>query len=206
MHGPGSEEFRGVDSQDRGCLNDGRRRRTSRSPSRVILGRTVYNEVACNYCHSINGVGGTIGPDLTAVGGKLSQDQIEAYLRNPHAMIPASLHPKLQFTEQEVRGLSTYLSTLGARVSYSEMAPALYRTHCASCHKLDGEGGTAGPDLSGIGSRRPLNFIEAFTIDPRSVVSGTRMPAFKNVLTEAQIRDIAAYLYSQKGGPAAPVR
>ncbi len=59
----------------------------------IQTGREVYREINCAYCHSINGVGGTIGPDLSAVGSDLNQEQLIVYLSNPHAMIPTTLHP-----------------------------------------------------------------------------------------------------------------
>lgn len=171
----------------------------------VQTGRDVYRQINCSYCHSINGVGGNIGPELGNVGQNLTEDQIVTYLQNPHAMVPTTLHPKLLFTDEELKALVAYLSTLGAPIKYSENAPQLYSQYCASCHALNGQGGTLGPDLTGIGDRRPLSFLEAFTRDPSSVLAGTTMPAFKNRLSAEQINDIAAYLFSQKkggGGPA----
>jgi mono/diheme cytochrome c family protein len=80
----------------------------------VQSGREVYTEVNCAYCHSIGGAGGTIGPDLSIVGGQLDPAQLQVYLRDPHAMVPTTLHPKLQFTEEELDALVAYLETLGA--------------------------------------------------------------------------------------------
>jgi len=33
-------------------------------------GKILYNKLRCYYCHRINGIGGTIGPDLTKEGTK----------------------------------------------------------------------------------------------------------------------------------------
>lgn len=164
----------------------------------VQQGRKVYQEINCSYCHSINGVGGNIGPDLSGIASRLDPQQLETYLQNPHAMVPTTLHPKLLFTEDELGSLAQYLSTLGAKVSFTDAAPGLFEQNCAICHALNGKGGTLGPDLTGIGSRRSVGFLEAFTADPASVVSGTTMPAFKGKLTPEQTKDIAAYLYNQK--------
>ena len=163
----------------------------------VQAGRDVYNEINCSYCHSISGVGGAVGPDLSNVGSQLTETQMKAYLRNPDAMVPNTLHPKLLFTEDEFNALVAYLETLGAPVNYSELAPSLYAQHCASCHALNRVGGTAGPDLSGIGDRRTITFLESFIYDPATVLSGSTMPAFKNILTEQQIDDVGAYLANQ---------
>ncbi len=122
----------------------------------VALGRSVYTQIDCAYCHSVNGVGGTIGPDLSNIGGELSKDAIISYLQNPHAMIPTSLHPKLQFTPEELQALVSYLETLGAKVSYTAQAPVLFQKNCGICHMINGQGGTIGPDLSTVGGRRPM--------------------------------------------------
>lgn len=167
-------------------------------------GRDVYQQVNCSYCHSINGIGGNIGPDLGNVGEDLSQQQIVEYLQNPHAMVPETLHPKLLFTNEELAALVAYLETLGAPIEYSEDAPRLYTENCSSCHELNGAGGHIGPDLTNIGERRPLSFLEAFTRDPASVLPGSTMPAFKNKLSDEQIKDISAYLFSQKAGATTP--
>ncbi|MFH1382900.1 MAG: c-type cytochrome [Chloroflexota bacterium] len=185
-----------------GALSAPSRPASQESPL-VIKGQQIYNQIDCAYCHSINGVGGSIGPDLTSVGGQLDKQQLETYLQNPHAMIPTSLHPKLQFTPEELQALSAYLATLGAQVSYTSEAPVLYDKYCSACHMLNGKGGTLGPDLTNLGDRRPLTFIEAFTTDPRSVIAGTTMPAFRGTLTPEQINDIAAYLFSQKSSASA---
>lgn len=164
----------------------------------VTSGRNVYRLINCSYCHSIGGVGGSVGPDLSNIAGRLDAQQLATYLRNPNAMIPQTLHPKLQFTQDELQTLVAYLETLGAPVSYTPEAPVLYEQHCGSCHMINGKGGTLGPDLTGVGSRRSIGFLEAFSTDPRAVISGTTMPAFRNVLTPDQIKDIAAYLSTIK--------
>ncbi|MFH1169140.1 MAG: cytochrome b N-terminal domain-containing protein [Chloroflexota bacterium] len=166
----------------------------------VQQGHKVYDEINCAYCHSINGVGGAIGPDLSSVASQLTKEQITTYLLNPDSMVPNTLHPKLQFTTDELNALVAYLETLGAPVSYSAQAPILFDRDCAPCHIINGKGGTLGPDLSTVGSRRSIEFLEAFITDPASVIAGTTMPGFKNTLTSAQIQDLAAYLSSLKGG------
>ena len=115
------------------------------------------------------------------------------------SMVPNTLHPKLQFTQEELDALTAYLLTLGAPANYTAEAPILFKKNCSSCHTINGQGGTEGPDLSTVGSRRSTSFLEPFISDPRSVVPDASMPAFHNVLTPEQIKDIAAYLSSLKG-------
>ncbi len=122
----------------------------------VTAGRNAYRQINCSYCHSIGGVGGSVGPDLTNIASKLNSQQLTTYLQNPNAMIPQTLHPKLQFTQDELTALVSYLETLGAPVSYTPEAPVLFEKNCSSCHMINGKGGTIGPDLSN-GRRSPPN-------------------------------------------------
>ena len=47
----------------------------------------------------------------------------------------------------------------------------LYQKHCGSCHRLYGEGGGIGPDLTGSG-RHDLGYLLENMIDPNAVVKG----------------------------------
>jgi len=80
----------------------------------------------------------------------------------------------------------------------------LYRLGCGSCHTIPGivgAHGMAGPSLDGVASRsyiagllpnQPPN-LEYWIQHPHSVHPDSLMPELG--LTEAQSRDIAAYLY-----------
>lgn len=47
---------------------------------------------------------------------------------------------------------------------------------CNACHKVNGEGGTLGPDLSGAGFMLQTQFIFRWILNPQSFISKTRMP------------------------------
>ncbi len=170
----------------------------------VLQGEKVYRDINCAYCHSINSVGGAIGPDLSNIASQLTKDQIMAYLQNPDSMVPNTLHPKLQFTPDELNALTAYLETLGAVPTYSPQAPVLFQQYCSSCHKINGQGGTVGPDLTTVGSRHPAGFFAPFISDPASVVAGATMPGFHNTLTQDQINDLANYMASLRGQTPSP--
>lgn len=170
----------------------------------ITAGIRVYRERNCSYCHSINGAGGAVGPDLSNVGANIQEDRLIAYLQNPSSVVMQSLHPKLLFTSDELHALVAYLLSLGAAVPYSPEAPKLVEQRCLACHAINGVGGRVGPDLSNVGSFNTLPFLANYVTDPRSVNPSATMPASRGVLTPAQISDIAAYLYSLKGPAATP--
>ncbi|HEV2247009.1 MAG TPA: c-type cytochrome [Terriglobia bacterium] len=76
----------------------------------------------------------------------------------------------------------------------------LYRQEgCFACHKLDGQGGTIGPDLSIEGTRgRSSEWLVGHFKDPPKFTPGSVMPSFKN-LTPEQLEALTVFLVSQKG-------
>ena len=65
----------------------------------------------------------------------------------------------------------------------------LFADNCSSCHGADGGGGNGGPDLTGSATARTPEAVAA-----KVAAGGNGMPAFREVLTENQINDIAAYV------------
>ena len=82
-------------------------------PAMVALGKQLYEvKYQCQSCHTIGGSGGYVGPNLNNAGGWLTPAWVEAWLRNPQALIPDTIEPRRNFTEDEVRALTAYLMTL----------------------------------------------------------------------------------------------
>jgi len=71
------------------------------------------------------------------------------------------------------------------------------KQHCMACHRIHGEGGKVGPDLSYVADQRPDRqwHLRHFR-DPRSVSPGSIMPAFP--LQENDLNDLASYMLSLK--------
>jgi mono/diheme cytochrome c family protein len=80
-------------------------------------------------------------------------------------------------------------------VSAGEKLAALtYADTCVACHKISGEGGTLGPDLTRVATRREAASIKAVIEDAPRVFGETAMPVFKTKLNAAQIDALASYL------------
>lgn len=75
--------------------------------------------------------------------------------------------------------------------------------HCAACHRIHGEGGKVGPDLSYVADQRPdRQWHMRHFRDPQSVTPGSIMPPFQ--LGEQDLTDLASYMLSLKSGTAGP--
>ncbi len=81
---------------------------TSGSP-----GEAVYKAQGCSACHSLDGVGGKVGPDLSKVGTRRDKEWIEEQLRNPKAHNPQSIMPSFnKLSEKDLDDLAAYLAGL----------------------------------------------------------------------------------------------
>jgi menaquinol-cytochrome c reductase cytochrome b/c subunit len=73
---------------------------------------------------------------------------------------------------------------------------------CTTCHTYAGEGITnlGAPDLTDVGTQgKGEDYWVRWVRNPQAVKPGSPMPAFPN-LTDEQLRDIAVFLESSKGG------
>jgi ubiquinol-cytochrome c reductase cytochrome b subunit len=74
---------------------------------------------------------------------------------------------------------------------------------CGSCHRVNGEGGTIGPDLSNEGQRgRSREWLIVQIRDPKVHVPDSTMPAITS-LNDQQMNELLDYLLSLKTGPSA---
>src|SRR5687768_17681181 len=80
-----------------------------------------------------------------------------------------------------------------------QKAERLLKDHlpCLGCHKLNGEGGTIGPDLTTVRERRSPAYIAAMISDPQRVVPGSAMPLI--LMPESTRRLIIQYLGERPG-------
>jgi mono/diheme cytochrome c family protein len=65
------------------------------------------------------------------------------------------------------------------------------QTGCQHCHTIEHNGGTKGPDLSGVGLR-----LSAAQIKKQILGGGRQMPSFQEMLKKSEVDDLVAYLRS----------
>lgn len=56
-------------------------------------GALLFRELGCINCHSFQGQGGAMGPDLTAVSARMSREEIGRYIKNPEQENPGTRMP-----------------------------------------------------------------------------------------------------------------
>lgn len=79
-------------------------------------GQSIYERFGCSTCHTIGGVGGDRGPELTAFGTKPdAQERVLLHFTGIGGP-PQSLMPGYQLSEAELRSLAAYLLSLKGEV------------------------------------------------------------------------------------------
>ncbi len=71
-------------------------------------GGTLFRAARCVTCHSVEGRGGTVGPELSRVAGKANRDWLFSYIKDPHRYQPGTLMPRFRFTDDEIRDIVAY--------------------------------------------------------------------------------------------------
>ncbi len=81
------------------------------------LGKRLYTDTyGCHACHSLNGVGGLVGPTLDRAGFRLNPTWVYRWIRNPQAMKKHTRMPNLGASDADARSLTYYLGTLRASI------------------------------------------------------------------------------------------
>lgn len=83
------------------------------SAEMAARGKELFeNKYQCQSCHTVGSSGGYVGPSLNNIGNWMTPAWIEAWLRNPQALVPGAIDPHRSFTEAEVKDITAYLLTL----------------------------------------------------------------------------------------------
>jgi len=77
-------------------------------------GQQIYQSQGCSGCHTMNGIGGTSGPDLTSIGK--TRNNVEwhmKHLKDPRSVVPNSAMPPYSgLSDDDLKSLAAYLVTL----------------------------------------------------------------------------------------------
>ncbi|MHB8232883.1 MAG: c-type cytochrome [bacterium] len=146
------------------------------------VGLRLFSSEGCINCHSINGVGGTAGPNLSNIGSKEGLAWIKEQVSHPsrHFMLGTGftqdnktyvviMPPFKVLPSSKINALAEYLESLKGKTLRQQQLTGeqlFVSKHCIACHTVNGIGGTAGPNLSNIGSKESLAWIKEQIIYP----------------------------------------
>jgi len=144
------------------------------TPRDAELGRmTFITRGGCSYCHSNDGTGGR-GANLTLGEYRFGGSDAELFetIRNG---IPGSDMPPTRGPDQDIWQLVAFVKRLGSQ-GLEERAPgdpiagkSVYDAKgCASCHTIHQQGAVVGPDLTRVGRRRSLKYLEESIVSPEA--------------------------------------
>jgi mono/diheme cytochrome c family protein len=124
-------------------------------PGRPQLGRELFVEKKCVRCHSVSGVGGTLGPDLVALGVRRSPVEFAATIWNKAPAMMAAMETRgitvPQLRPEDMADLVAYLYSVryfasGGSVPRGWVVAS--NKGCLQCHGVSGERGKPASDLT----------------------------------------------------------
>jgi ubiquinol-cytochrome c reductase cytochrome c subunit len=184
---------------------------TSDKASLIAEGKEIFAR-GCSSCHGLNAEGAGAAPSLIGVGAASVDFQV-ATGRMPMAdMSQQAMRKEPVYSEAEVAALAAYVASLApgpAAVTNEELAwersgdtalgGELFRTNCAMCHNLAGQGGalTQGKYAPTVMGVEPRHIYEAMVTGPQA------MPVFANtVLTHDEKLSIIKWIKHAENEPA----
>lgn len=186
----------------------------------VQAGQKLFQQ-SCSACHTLAAAGahGTIGPSLDAAFAgdreqKFAQDSIENVvldqirlgsgpINNPTSQSQAEPSMPANIVKgQDAVDVAAYVASVAGQNGAEAPSPAtlgtdgkkIFQSQCASCHTLKAAAatGTVGPNLDQL---KPSDA----RVTRQVTNGGAVMPAFKAVLSQAQIAAVAKFVSSSAG-------
>ena len=175
-----------------------------------LAGSRVFGTKGCATCHAVNGLGGTVGPDLGRIARPRSfYDLATAMWNHLPRMVErmqqrglARPHLGVQETADLIGFLYTlnYFDTPG---NPDVGARYFAEKRCISCHQVGGSGGVVGPNLDFLKQFASPLFVAAalWNHGPQMMeamkTGGIERPAFIG----PELHDLLAYLVPASSGP-----
>lgn len=180
-----------------------------------LAGSRVFGSKGCSKCHAINGVGGTVGPDLGRSPRPRSFHDLAAAMWN-HLPRMADRMKELGIARphldaRETDDLIAFLASLNyfdPRGNRDVGRRLFTDKKCIVCHQVDGTGGVVGPNLDFLRLRGSPLFVASAMWNHGPAMAeamrsrGIERPSFQ----ESELLDLLTYLSSAAtGGADAPV-
>ena len=166
---------------------------------REIGGRAFVTRANCARCHD----DGLMSDPLEGLTLTHGAEWIAGHVLDPDMIGPGLREAPTIVHEREAAAMVAYVRRL-SRQPYPDFAPPIesaavvFARYCVGCHKIEGDGGTEGPDLTHVGRKNNQATLRRWIVDPEAVDPKAEMPSFGSRLTGAQLDAISQYLASRK--------
>jgi ubiquinol-cytochrome c reductase cytochrome b subunit len=175
----------------------------ARIPPEQIAGFSDFGSLRCSSCHNL--VSGTpkLGPNLGLVSPRHSKEWMTEHFDREANIAPDAGAGPPQLDRSEINALSLFVSSpqSDSIETLTDLSPQFINgaktfvsKACASCHKINGEGGSVGPPLNGLASRRSEEWVRQHFLSPQRLTPGSIMPVYRFSRSEEQ--DLLGYLFS----------
>jgi len=173
-------------------------------PGNAEDGRVLFTEKGCIQCHSVQGVGGRIAPDLAGQDRRWGLTEFAAAMWNKAPKMAQAAKARNMEVPQlgagEMADLVAYLFSVQyfAEPGDVESGRQLISSKgCLACHSLSGRGGTAASDLNQrIGMSSPAEVISALWNHSALMEAGASLSKEWPLFSPAEMADIAAFMQS----------
>ena len=173
----------------------------SRWTPMAIAGHEFSRDARCINCHV---QGGAANP-LSNIKMTNGPEWLIAHVRDPENIVPGTRPvPEGAFSESAARSVVSYMAKVRTGAAYPSItsetrtASLVIGRYCASCHMIEAEGGSAGPDLTHEGTKHDTKWLKEWIADPSVIDPSANMPPFGDRLSEAELTQLANYLAARK--------
>lgn len=138
------------------------------TPESIARGKKIFDGT-CAVCHGVDGSGAN-GPNIQSAARTMGPEGL--YNRIWGGVIGSGMPNFSYLGEDKIWDVVDYVTTLGQAnggsvTGNAQKGKEVYDSNgCASCHSIDGEGGSSGPDLSNIGALRSASFLRDEILNP----------------------------------------
>jgi putative heme-binding domain-containing protein len=142
-------------------------------PAAIRAGRALYGN-RCAECHGAD-ARGLNGPDLTVLWSREIRD--ERVFQTIRSGVQGSVMPASSAPDQEVWAMVAYLKSVSTVSPFESTAgdasrgAELFAATCARCHRVAGQGGIMGPDLTFVARVRARSALERSIREPSASIA-----------------------------------
>jgi putative heme-binding domain-containing protein len=161
-------------------------------PAAIRAGRALYGN-RCAECHGAD-ARGMNGPDLTELWARDIRD--ERVFQTIRSGVQGSVMPSSAAPDQEVWAMVAYLKSVStvppfeSAVGDEARGREIFEATCARCHRVAGQGGIMGPDLSLVARVRTRGALARSIREPSASIAGGYRPVTLVTAEGEQIRGV----------------